>query len=49
MVENLKKRHFDAVYCKNKEEALEKALLWIPEGATVVEGDGTEFEPYTEE
>lgn len=35
LVKNLKSRHFDACYCANKEEALEKALEWIPEGATV--------------
>ena len=35
LVKNLKSRHFDAVYCATKEEALEKALQWIPEGATV--------------
>ena len=35
MVKNLKNRHFDAVYCKTKEEALQQALEWIPEGASV--------------
>ena len=35
LVKNLIARHFDAVYCATKEEALEKALEWIPEGATV--------------
>ncbi len=35
LVKNLQSRHFDAVYCPTKEEALEKALKWIPEGATV--------------
>jgi len=35
LVKNLKKRHFDAIYCQTKEEALTKALSWIPEGATV--------------
>lgn len=35
LVANLKKRHFDAYYCKNKEEALEKALELIPKGASV--------------
>lgn len=35
LVKNLKSRHFDAVYCATKEEALEKALQWIPEGAIV--------------
>ena len=41
LVENLKKRHFDAVYCKTKEEALDKALQWIPQGATVGWGGAT--------
>ena len=35
LVNNLKKRHFDAVYCQTKEEALKQALEYIPEGATV--------------
>ena len=35
LVKNLIGRHFDAYYCKNKEEALEKALELIPEGASV--------------
>lgn len=35
LVENLKKRHFDACYCASKEEALDAALNWIPEGASV--------------
>ena len=35
LVQNLQKRHFDACYCANKEEALAKALEWIPEGASV--------------
>lgn len=35
LVKNLKSRHFDAVYCKNREEALQQALKWIPQGATV--------------
>lgn len=35
LVANLKKRHFDACYCKTKEEALAQALLWIPEGSSV--------------
>lgn len=35
MVKNLKSRHFDAYYCVNKEEALAKALEWIPEGVAV--------------
>ena len=35
LVKNLRSRHFDAVYCDNAAEALEKALAWIPEGATI--------------
>ena len=35
LVKNLKSRHFDACYCQSKEEALQKALEWIPEGASV--------------
>jgi L-lactate utilization protein LutB len=35
LVKNLQSRHFDAVYCATREEALEMALQWIPEGATV--------------
>ncbi|MBQ3000131.1 MAG: lactate utilization protein [Oscillospiraceae bacterium] len=35
LVKNLQSRHFDACYCANREEALKKALQWIPEGATV--------------
>ena len=35
LVSNLKKRHFDAWYCANRQEALAKALELIPEGASV--------------
>lgn len=35
LVKNLRSRHYDAFYCKTKEEALEKALKLIPKGATV--------------
>ena len=35
LVKNLQDRHFDAYYCKNREEALETALSLIPQGATV--------------
>lgn len=35
LVNSLKSRHFDAVYCATKEEALAAALQHIPEGATV--------------
>lgn len=41
LVKNLKKRHFDAVYCKTKEDALQQALAWIPEGSTVGWGGAT--------
>ncbi len=35
LVKNLQSRHFDAVYCATREEALEQALKRIPQGATV--------------
>lgn len=35
LVKNLQSRHFDAIYCATREEALKKALKWIPEGASV--------------
>ena len=35
LVKNLQKRHFDAVYCHTKAEALKQALAWIPKGSTV--------------
>jgi hypothetical protein len=35
LVKNLRSRHFDAWYCDTKEEALQKALELIPEGASV--------------
>ena len=35
LVKNLRSRHFDAYYCANKEEALQKALELIPEGSSV--------------
>lgn len=38
MVANLKSRHFDAYYCHNKQEALEKALELIPKGSAVTWG-----------
>lgn len=38
LVKNLRSRHFDAWYCKNKEEALVKALELIPDGASVAWG-----------
>ena len=41
LVKNLKSRHFDAYYCATKEEALEKALSLIPQGASVGWGGAT--------
>lgn len=35
LVKNLQSRHFEAYYCANKEEALQKALELIPNGASV--------------
>lgn len=35
LVKNLKARQFDAWYCADKQEALQKALSLIPEGASV--------------
>ncbi len=35
LVKNPQARHFEAYYCANKDEALEKALELIPEGASV--------------
>ena len=35
LVKNLQNRHFEAYYCDNREEALQKALSLIPEGASV--------------
>lgn len=35
LVKNLQSRHFEAYYCDTKQEALEKALELIPQGATV--------------
>ncbi len=35
LVKNLKARHFDAVYCATREEAVQEALKRIPQGATV--------------
>ena len=35
LIKNLKNRHFDACYCETKQEALEKAMSFIPEGACV--------------
>ena len=41
LVKNLKKRHFEAVYCDTKEDALKQALAWIPEGSVVGWGGAT--------
>lgn len=41
LVKNLISRHFDAYYCANRQEALEKALELIPEGASVGWGGAT--------
>ena len=41
LVDNLRKRHFDAYYCADKEEALSLALKLIPEGSSVGWGGAT--------
>lgn len=41
LLKNLQKRHFDAYYCADREEALRKALELIPEGASVGWGGAT--------
>ena len=35
LVKHLQQRHFEAYYCATKEDALQKALELIPEGASV--------------
>ena len=35
LIRNLEERHFEAHYCKNKQEALKKALSMIPKGSTI--------------
>ena len=35
LTKNLHSRHFEACYCADKAEALEKALEWIPAGSSV--------------
>ncbi len=35
VVKNLKERHFEAYYCENKQQALEKAVSLIPKDGTV--------------
>ena len=44
LVKNLRKRHFEAYYCQNREEALKKALSLIPEGEAVGWGGATSAE-----
>lgn len=35
LVKNLQKRHFEAYYCANREDALKQVLALIPEGSSV--------------
>lgn len=35
LVKNLQKRHFEAYYCADRDEALQKAMELIPDGVTV--------------
>ena len=44
IIENLKKRGFEAVFAKNKEEAVEKALSFIPEASSVSWGGSVSIE-----
>ena len=44
LVENLKKRGFDAVFAKNKTEAVERALGFIPENSSVSWGGSVSIE-----
>jgi len=41
LVRNLQKRHFEAYYCHDRREALEKALSLIPAGSSVGWGGAT--------
>ncbi len=41
LVRNLQKRHFEAYYCHDRAEALEKALSLMPAGSTVGWGGAT--------
>ena len=41
LIKNLHSRHFDAYYCADKAEALQKALELIPKGASVGWGGAT--------
>jgi len=38
MIKNLNRRHFDAYYCRGREEILEKVTELIPEGSSVTWG-----------
>lgn len=44
LVKNLRKRHFEACFCATRQEALEKALELIPQGASVGWGGATSAE-----
>lgn len=44
IIENLKKRGFEAVFAKDKAEAVEKALSFIPEGSSVSWGGSVSVE-----
>ncbi len=44
LVKNLRKRHFEACFCATRQEALEKALELIPQGACVGWGGATSAE-----
>lgn len=35
LIKNLQSRHFEAYYCENKEQALQKAVELIPDGSSV--------------
>lgn len=41
LIKNLKSRHFDAVYAPTRQEALQLALAWIPDSASVGWGGAT--------
>ena len=44
IIENLKKRGFEAVFAANKAEAVEKALSFIPHGSSVAWGGSVSIE-----
>ena len=44
IIENLKKRGFETVFAQTKEEAVEKALSYIPEGSSVAWGGSVSVE-----